>query len=758
MARSLVQLLLFVCVAANSIFGAQAKSPWLGVWSASLGDYGIIALSIGDKGDGEPSRAEVWWLVDALRPTDLRIEGDTLFIELPDHKRTAVAGLALRLTDKGTLRFSAHGMLPSPLDPLYAAVEFTRPKDDNPWYRITNTSHKTSEWGKWHESGQLKPLPTDWPAAITSPLLRLFAYNDHLFYRVVVLPSLPESDLSDAYAWTHDKNIWSNGPDHIRQRIGQNPSTPTTILAKLWNTPADPRLWIAAAQNPRAPAEWRESLIPRILATPENVRVLATYGGGGPPELYLRLAESTPSLRGQLAGNRDLPISVFEHLASAYPAETIRNLALNTSVPVTLLDQIALGADRKLQIDLINNPAIPPATRVQLVAKITAAATPSDFARFVHDRDAPADFLARCAEDLEPTVRAYAAQNTNAPESLLHLLAEDLSRYVAASARDALQQRFPAAYSKMQGSFTPLDSRVADTPLQQQFETAISTSDLPTLRRLAAYYAPRNQLDAMLGQTARLVIRDGYRPAVLDLFRELGFDSAGGGLADLAGQCGGNPEWMAYFKKYSAFEKPHAARAYHRALESKVPANLAGLISAGIDPNQPDDESLTALHRAVLQNNIAAAEALLKHGANPDLLDRNRRTPLDYAVALKSIAAIRLLDKSGSHATLIADFTKEFPPAPNSPFLGNWTNNRDGFYTVSISLNPDGSGRFGGGVVGGLMAWREMSRTEAVAYLFNERGTVERDFPIKLTLDSTDGILTFAPAKGESQRMIRAGK
>jgi hypothetical protein len=59
MARHLVLLLLFVCVAANSIFGAQAKSPWLGVWSARLGDYGIIAFSIGDRGNGTPSRAEI---------------------------------------------------------------------------------------------------------------------------------------------------------------------------------------------------------------------------------------------------------------------------------------------------------------------------------------------------------------------------------------------------------------------------------------------------------------------------------------------------------------------------------------------------------------------------------------------------------------------------------------------------------------------------------------------------------------------------
>lgn len=138
--------------------------------------------------------------------------------------------------------------------------------------------------------------------------------------------------------------------------------------------------------------------------------------------------------------------------------------------------------------------------------------------------------------------------------------------------------------------------------------------------------------------------------------------------------------------------------------------------------------------------------------------DRQNRTPLDYAVTLKFIPAIRLLDTEGKHTALVAEFVKEFPPTPTSAFLGTWTNNKDGFYTVGISLNPDGTGRFGGGVIGGLLAWREISPAEAVAYLFNEKGAVERNFPIKLTFDAAEKILTFAPAKGEPQRMIRVEK
>lgn len=755
MARPLVRLFLLVCFAVNSLCGADAKSPWLGTWSARLGEYGIIALSIGDKGDGVPSSAEVWWLANELRPTSLRIEGETLFIDLPDHKRTTMPGLGFRLTEKGTLRFTDYGVLSAHHRPLYADIEFTHPKDIFFWHKTTSFRVDGGEYDKWHESGQLKPLPTNWPSAVTSPLLRLFAYNDHLLRYVVVLPSLSESDLTAAYAWTHDKNIWSNGPDSIRRRIGENPGTPISILTELWNHPDNSQFWIAVAQNPRAPAEWRAKLVDRILAGSDNVQERAIWTGDGPAELYLRLIKTKPNLRGRIAGNREMPAIVYETLARGYPQDSLRDLISNPAVPTSLLETIALSADKNAQLSLINNPSLPAAARTRLVHQILDQATPADFPRFVHDRDATPEFLTRCATDLEPGIRTYVARNPNTSETMLVTLAEDPSRPVAEAARDALKNRFPTTFSQRQPSLTPLDSRPADIPLYKQLENTITSSDLATLRRLAAYHAERNQLDSILSQNARHVINGAYRPTVMDLFLELGFARDRGQLAPLAGQCASNPEWLAYFKRHDAFIKTYAARSYRAALDSKDPKNLSGLLAADIDCNQADDEGRTSLHLAVLYNNLSAVEALLKHGANRTAQDRERKTPLDYAVLLKSTALISLLDTEGKHAALVTAFSREFPPAPKSRLLGSWTNNRDGFYTVAILLNPDGSGRFGGGVIGGLLAWRETSPTEAEAYIIGENGEPVRAAPIKLILDPEGKILTFTPAKGETQRMIR---
>lgn len=757
MPRSLlVLLLLFLGFARSGTVASTAKSPWLGVWSATLGDYGVVALEIRDKGDGVPSGVAVWWLVDSPRVTGLRIEGDTLSIDILNHQQAPVPGIALRLTEQRTLRFADYGVLRAPLDPLYANAEFIQPTDDNPWYRITNTYYKTSEWGKWHESGRLKPLPAAWPTSVAAPLLRLFAHDVHLLYRVVVLPSLPEADLAAAYAWADDTYLKSNGGADIRRRLGQNPSTPLPLLTELWHHPDSSQLWIAAAQNPRAPAEWRAALVERILAGSARVQEQATWLGDGPPELYLRLIEKNPQVRARLAGNRDMPAAIYEKLARDHPQDSLRYLISNPAVPTSLLERVALSADKNSQLTLITNPSLPAPTRTRIVHQILAQATPTDFPRFAHDRDATPEFLARCAADLEPGIRTYVAQNPNTPETLLLTLAEDPSRPVAEAARAALSSRFPATFAPRHAGFTPLASRADDIPLYKQFENAIASADLATLRRLAAYYTERGELAGLLSQHARHVVAGGYRPAVMDLFLELGFVHERGDLAPLAGQFAASAQWLAYFQQHDVFKNPSAAaRAYRAALESKEPAHLAALLAAGIDPNQPDGEGRTPLHLAILHNNLAAAETLVQHGAARTSQDRHRQTPLDYAVRFKSAAAIRLLDTDGRHTAQLAAFAKEFPPAPQSRFLGAWTNNRDGFNTVAIFLNPDGSGRIGAAVLGGLLAWRETGTSEATAFVLGENGQPIRDQPISLRLDPAGRILSFTPARGEAQRMTR---
>lgn len=732
---------------------ATERSPWLGTWAAQLGDYGIVAVRIDGRHDGVPSRAELWWLANAVRTADVRLDGDILTINVPDHKQVSGPGVGLRMTEQGTLRFTSAGALSVAFGPLYESTEFTRPADKYFWHQTTDFRARNGEYDKWHESGRLKPLPVTWPEEVSAPLMRLYAHNDHLLRRVLELPSLSESDLATAYAWSLDNPRWNESPTYTRRAIAQNPHAPVSMLTDLWNDPEDARLWIVAARNPRAPADWRAALVDRILKGPERTQSLATHGGEGPPELYLALLATRPSIRRQLAGNRKMPAAVYETLARDYP-ETLPDLLRNQAVPVSILETAASTANIGTQLILINNPALPPATRTRLVHQILAQATPSYFARFSHDRDATPEFLARCADDFAAHIREHVVKNPNTPEPLLLRLAEDPVRSVARSARESLRLRFRATYDSRKAAFSSLESKAEAVPLTQRFNDAVLAGDFAALGRLVEYHRERGELDGALAQSARTVVKDGFHPKVMDFFIANGYGANDGRLASLAGQCG-DARWIDYFTRHGAFEGGKAAIAYRAALESQKPENLAVLIAARVDPNQSDGDSLTALHRAVILHDLPAIEALLSIGANPDIPDARQRTALEYAVTMKFIPAIGLLDQKGRHKALVRKFTKEFPPAPGSAFLGSWTNNKDGFSTVSVLLHGDGTGRLGGGVLSAILAWRETGPGQATAYLVDEKGQFAKKHSLTLRLNEAGDHLTLQPTTGETQQLIR---
>jgi hypothetical protein len=159
---------------------------------------------------------------------------------------------------------------------------------------------------------------------------------------------------------------------------------------------------------------------------------------------------------------------------------------------------------------------------------------------------------------------------------------------------------------------------------------------------------------------------------------------------------------------------------------------------------------------AAARRNLVVIAQLANAGAKLDVRDMRGRTPLDYALLSKFVPAIKLLDREKRYQAIVEQFSQEFPPAPvDSPLLGQWTNDRDGFNTVVIKLDPDGTGLVAASVGSMLIAWRSVDKNEGVAFAFNEKGEVGPSFQIKLSYDPAAKKLTFAPSKGEQQKMIR---
>ena len=80
------------------------------------------------------------------------------------------------------------------------------------------------------------------------------------------------------------------------------------------------------------------------------------------------------------------------------------------------------------------------------------------------------------------------------------------------------------------------------------------------------------------------------------------------------------------------------------ACQLRAPLIVKLLLSAGADPNLPDDEGETPLHVAAFEGTMETVHLLLQHGANPDAATEDGKTPLmNSAKAGHGLIAAQLL-------------------------------------------------------------------------------------------------------------------
>ncbi|MFT3867799.1 MAG: ankyrin repeat domain-containing protein [Nibricoccus sp.] len=750
-------MLLLACLIYSPLRGQQpAKSPFIGTWSVRIPDYGWIALNVGDNGGGQISGAGLWWFVELLdRGFATRVEGSRLYLETYNHKHQRIPCFSFELTIEGKLRLLSGGIISDPIPSPFSNLILDRNQKMFFWHELTSYRIDASDYNKWHDHGSLKALPVTWQTDVAVATGRLFALDDHLLKPVLALPSLPASFLAEVYGWTQEKPAWNEGIDYIIRAIAQNPNCEQSILEKIWQHPDNPQLWLAAAANRNARPEWGATVVDRIMKSDERVKSRATWDGSGPSELYERLIQDGPKTRAELASSRKMPTFVYETLMRDFATETRMALARNEAVPTTLIEELALLDDRNLRMTLIYNRQLAATTRSRLVKMISQTAVPKEFSGLAYDRDAPPEFLSRCAADLDPGIRTNVASNSQTDQATLLRLANDEARETARTARESLKKRFPTVFAQVSSTLTPLETLEQDCSPLQRFRQAIERSDLKELTHLTEYLRTKDELESVLSATANDVIK-AYRPAVMDFFLAQDFNKYHVALTDLAAQCGGDQQWLSYFKAHGAFDKSLPGRAYEKAIETGRVENVAGLIKAKVDVNQQSSQNMSALHHAVIRRNLTMVALLVDAGAKFDVRDQYGRTPLDYAVLAKFIPAIKLLDREKKHTAIIEQFTNEFPSAPkDSPFLGQWTNNRDGFYTVVIKFDSEGTGYLSASIASLLIAWRSTAKNEAVAFIFNEKGEVEKSMPIHLLLDPVSEEIIFEPQKGEKQRLRR---
>jgi hypothetical protein len=119
---------------------------------------------------------------------------------------------------------------------------------------------------------------------------------------------------------------------------------------------------------------------------------------------------------------------------------------------------------------------------------------------------------------------------------------------------------------------------------------------------------------------------------------------------------------------------------------------------------------------AALHGDVKSTKLLLKYGASVAAKDRNSRRAVDYAFQVLQPEVMSLLVETADDKARLKKLQDQLSPAATgSPFVGHWTNGKDGFYTVIVRLNDNGSFVFAGGMLSLQGKWKAQGADRVVA-------------------------------------------
>lgn len=172
---------------------------------------------------------------------------------------------------------------------------------------------------------------------------------------------------------------------------------------------------------------------------------------------------------------------------------------------------------------------------------------------------------------------------------------------------------------------------------------------------------------------------------------------------------------------------------------------LKFLLALGIRPaNQQQPPSPLGL--ATQLRRLGMISLLIKHGANPYEKSNAEFSPVEYAIAIKSAGLLKALDRDKKYSDDLARINNELTPPPHSPFAGTWADLHEGFGSISITLNPDGTGSFGSDIGGMPAIWKLNGNT--ARFILLEGGSLETMRPnekqaIDLKIAGKDLVMTM---------------
>jgi len=663
-----------------------------GDWSANIPDVGKVAIRFRPS---NPDRCELFWVFRCVS-VPLRQEGERLILGSPSNE---IPNLRLSIGEDDLLHFHAGGLIDENRWDAYRNIVF-HPLPPGGYENIADFRRAGSEYQKYNDHGDLQPLPPELPGWIMNVAAYLFADDNR------TLPALLRHRSLEPATLAFLADFISKKQNVVQQLslIAAHPNTPVNTLEKLFEYPEAPLVWHSVAQNPRMKAGYYERYLSKVKRSDTKVLWQVARDPDCPPELLVWVFEQTKDsfLKNEIIRHHNTPAIKLRAIFAEQPFDQTRqSLAANRSLPDDLMLSVIQTNDKHTLWAAQKNPNISTQALDQVLHRL---ATHPDFG--THDsvlsdcRITPA-VVAILMTELDQRSRMLLARNTALALEDLITLAKDPYRVVSLEAREQLKNRFPQqAKHILPGLKDPLLLNPSRDKAEE-LSLAITNKDLPSINTCCSYFAHNCTTQPGYSQTFGPALRTRDVAVMATLLQHFPSFPAAQAVKDDAM----DRHWLDFLHGCGILEKDPLG-FLEASIRYAKPELCEYLLDKGLDVNVQDDNGRTLLIHALKFRNLQTVESLLAHGANPDIPDKEGLLAVDYAARAYLISIVRRLDSANKYEKFLADFGRRFPPQTNSPILGTWSNQKDGFHYACFAFYNDGTGLISTSVMTIMAAWR----------------------------------------------------
>lgn len=729
----LVPCLTFLVVTQFPLLGATPE------YVSEVPNAGYVTLELHAMYNGQQS-AELKWLGIDLRCSWEKSGEQLRVFRLGNYgsKKPPELALVFETQPDGNLHLKEGGLITAARLPDFPCktwlVASTKPPGDvSLSYRARNSNQLLRP--KYFDHGNLKNLPAPLPQSFVDVIALLFRDRSQELPGILKSPAI-SADVLDVILATLLDGEAGGGSDFILPFLGAHPHLSAQAQERLFNLPKKAPAWRAVAMNPASGKKYYNEYLKRIREGDMSIRFDVVRDTLAPREAWeIALAPKEPEVLGEFSRNKNAPPDLLSKVASEPGLRDLTSLASNPATPPAILDKLSNSTDKQVLWGVQRNPSSPPAA-VQRVLR-TMATSPSENLRdtVASDPRLPADLILKLSQDVSIQVRLVLAMNPSDSLEILEQLAADPYAMVSERARDNMKRRFPQEYASRSASWKALKELNPNNNLVQDVTDAIKVGDIAKARQLLAV-TNDPEIRPSNASVAVIILRENFAGGQ-ELLKELAQKDGKAVSEAIALSPDLKPEHLPWLVQNNILPRDSLQHFVVVATEHGREDLLKTARDNHFLDGIPQKMKNAALLSATGLRHSSLVDFWLKEGAEADQVVWQNVSALDVAAQMYSINLVKRLDAHGKYASLVQATEAQFPPAPQSRFLGSWSNKKDGFSTVAFMLGPDGTGYMGASIMSFPILWAPIDDESFRVAIVGLKGELMADKQIRFFYNQT---------------------